>query len=74
VHAGIRPGVALENQTETDLVWIRDPFLTATASFGPLIVHGHTALDAAEIVSKALGIAGDLCIYTNQHHTIETLG
>jgi ATP-dependent HslUV protease subunit HslV len=33
----------------------------------------HTTLDAAEIVSKALGIAGDLCIYTNQHHTIETL-
>jgi ATP-dependent HslUV protease subunit HslV len=33
----------------------------------------HTELGAAEIVSKALGIAGDLCIYTNQHHTIETL-
>lgn len=33
----------------------------------------HTTLDAAEIVSKALGIAGDLCIYTNQHHTIESL-
>jgi ATP-dependent HslUV protease subunit HslV len=34
----------------------------------------HTELGAAEIVGKALGIAGDLCIYTNQHHTIETLG
>lgn len=45
VHAGIRPGIALSEQTETDLVWIRDPFLTATESFGPLIVHGHTALD-----------------------------
>jgi ATP-dependent HslUV protease subunit HslV len=34
----------------------------------------HTALGPAEIVAKSLGIAGDLCIYTNQHHTIETLG
>jgi ATP-dependent HslUV protease subunit HslV len=28
----------------------------------------------AEIVKRALEIAGDLCIYTNQNHTIETLG
>jgi ATP-dependent protease HslVU (ClpYQ) peptidase subunit len=25
------------------------------------------------VVKSALGIAGELCIYTNQHHTIETL-
>jgi ATP-dependent HslUV protease subunit HslV len=34
----------------------------------------HTALEAEAIVRQALKIAGDLCIYTNQHHTIETLG
>ena len=33
----------------------------------------HTELGAAEIVKHALGIAADICIYTNQHHTIETL-
>ena len=33
----------------------------------------HTALSAAEIVKQSLTIAADLCIYTNQHHTIETL-
>jgi len=33
----------------------------------------HTALTPAEIVKKSLEIAGDLCIYTNQHHTVETL-
>ena len=33
----------------------------------------NTDLAAAEIVRRALTIAGDLCIYTNQHHTIETL-
>src|SRR5512137_1258430 len=33
----------------------------------------NTALTPKEIVSKALGIAADLCIYTNQQHTIESL-
>ena len=56
VHAGIRPGVALEDQTETDLVWIREPFLTETASFGPLIVHGHTAIDAATHYGNRLNL------------------
>ena len=34
----------------------------------------HTDLSPADIVKKSLTIAGDLCIYTNQNHTIETLG
>jgi ATP-dependent HslUV protease subunit HslV len=33
----------------------------------------NTELGPAEIVKKALTIAGDLCIYTNQSHVIETL-
>lgn len=45
VHAGIQPGVAIEDQTETDLVWIRAPFHAHKTSFGPLVVHGHTAID-----------------------------
>jgi len=34
---------------------------------------GNTELPAAEIVKRALAIAGDLCIYTNQNHVIEVL-
>lgn len=34
----------------------------------------HTTLSPREIVAKSLQIAGDICIYTNQSHTIETLG
>jgi serine/threonine protein phosphatase 1 len=45
VHAGIRPGVPLDQQTEDDLVWIRDAFLMEPASHGPLVIHGHTAID-----------------------------
>jgi ATP-dependent HslUV protease, peptidase subunit HslV len=33
----------------------------------------HTELPAQDIVKKSLAIAGDLCIYTNQNHTIEVL-
>jgi ATP-dependent HslUV protease subunit HslV len=33
----------------------------------------NSELAPAEIVKKALAIAGDLCIYTNQNHVIETL-
>jgi ATP-dependent HslUV protease subunit HslV len=33
----------------------------------------HTELSPEEVVRKSLGIAGDLCIYTNQNHTVEVL-
>ena len=46
-HAGIRPGVALEDQTETDLVWIRHDFLSDPRDHGGLVIHGHTAIDHA---------------------------
>ena len=45
VHAGIRPGVPMEQQTETDLVWIRTGFLDDTRPHEALVVHGHTAID-----------------------------
>lgn len=47
VHAGIRPGVDLRDQTEDDLVWIRAPFLQDRRDHGVLVVHGHTALERA---------------------------
>lgn len=45
VHAGIRPGIPLEEQAETDLVWIRKDFLEDSRDHGALVVHGHTAID-----------------------------
>lgn len=47
VHAGIRPGIAMEAQQETDLVWIRAGFLDDPRDHGFLVLHGHTALDRA---------------------------
>lgn len=34
----------------------------------------HTELSAEQVVRQSLAIAGELCIYTNMNHTIETLG
>ena len=42
VHAGIRPGVAIDAQSDDDLLWIRQPFLGTAFTDGPYIVHGHT--------------------------------
>ena len=42
VHAGIRPGVALEDQALRDLLWIREDFLDSGDDFGAVVVHGHT--------------------------------
>jgi ATP-dependent HslUV protease subunit HslV len=33
----------------------------------------HTPMSPEEVVKNALTIAGDICIYTNQQHTIEVL-
>jgi len=41
-HAGVRPGIPLEEQVAQDLLWIRDEFLYHRRPFGKMVVHGHT--------------------------------
>ena len=41
-HAGIKPGVPLDDQIEDDLIWIRDEFHQSHDDHGALIIHGHT--------------------------------
>jgi serine/threonine protein phosphatase 1 len=46
VHAGVRPGVTLDKQTPSDLMWIRDDFLRVRIPLpGRVVVHGHTIVD-----------------------------
>ena len=56
VHAGVRPGVAIDQQRVSDLRWIRDAFLSHEESFGPVVVHGHTIFDEPEVRSNRIGI------------------
>lgn len=47
VHAGIRPGIPLNEQRENDLVWIRQSFHAHKDPHPKLIVHGHTPVERA---------------------------
>jgi serine/threonine protein phosphatase 1 len=42
VHAGLRPGIALDKQSQEDMLWIRDDFLFSREVFAKYVVHGHT--------------------------------
>jgi serine/threonine protein phosphatase 1 len=42
VHAGIMPGIPLEQQRSKVMLWIREPFLSDQRDHGAYIVHGHT--------------------------------
>jgi serine/threonine protein phosphatase 1 len=55
-HAGVRPGIALENQRERDLLWIRREFLTHQREFGKIIVHGHTPVAKPEVLNNRINI------------------
>ena len=46
----------------------------AYAQAAAMALLNHTQLSAKDIVKQSLEIAGELCIYTNMSHTIETLG
>ena len=58
VHAGIRPGIPMQQQEEDDLLWIRDGFLDFNGSFGKLVVHGHTALHYPEHAGNRVNLDG----------------
>ncbi len=55
-HAGIRPGIPLENQQRRDLVWIREPFLSFRGDLGAVVVHGHTPHPAPVVRPNRIGI------------------
>ena len=56
VHAGVRPGVELHDQRQSDLRWIRDPFLLDDTPHGFVVVHGHTISAEVEERPNRIGI------------------
>ena len=57
VHAGIAPGVPIDQQQPKDMLWIRSRFLDSEEDHGCVVVHGHTPDD--EPVVKANRICID---------------
>lgn len=56
VHAGIRPGVPLDQQDETDLLWIRQEFHQDPSDHGAFVVHGHTPVGAPDLRPNRLNL------------------
>jgi serine/threonine protein phosphatase 1 len=55
-HAGVRPNVELSRQRESDLLWIREDFLSSNEDFGKIIVHGHTPTREVEVGPNRINI------------------
>ena len=56
VHAGIRPGVPLSQQSAPDLRWIREPFLDDGSDHGRIVIHGHTISEEVDERSNRIGL------------------
>lgn len=56
VHAGIRPGVPIAEQTGSDMRWIRGEFLQDRSVREFMVVHGHTIVDEPEFTPNRIGL------------------
>ena len=63
VHAGVRPGVALEDQQEEDVLWIRKPFHNAAERDRPeqVVVHGHQPMKKPLDAGWRIGVDTGAC-------------
>jgi len=77
VHAGVRPGVPLEAQSEQDLLWIREDFLMDKRPLGATIVHGHTPASRPYKDGRRVGLdtgaylSGKLTAARFEHDSVE---
>lgn len=58
VHAGLRVGVPLTEQTEDDLIWIRDGWIDNGDAHPQMVVHGHTALEFPQHHGNRINLDG----------------
>ncbi|MGC9953118.1 MAG: metallophosphoesterase family protein [Rhizomicrobium sp.] len=56
VHAGVRPRIPLEYQSEQDLLWIREEFTAAGRVLPQTVVYGHTPSEAIVVGDGRIGL------------------
>jgi serine/threonine protein phosphatase 1 len=56
VHAGIRPGIPIQQQNVHDLLWIRGEFLRSSQDHGKFVVHGHSPVPHPDIRRNRMNI------------------
>lgn len=72
VHAGIKPGVPLDEQKPSDMMWIRELFLESSAQHGAVIVHGHSI--SPTVIERANRIGIDTGAYATGRLTCAVFG
>ena len=56
VHAGLRYGIPLEEQSLDDLVWIREEFIYSEEDYGKRVIFGHTPFVRPLVLDNKIGI------------------
>lgn len=56
VHAGLKPGLQIEDQSIDDMIWIREPFIYSKYDFGKKIIFGHTVFYDPLIMDNKIGL------------------
>jgi len=70
VHAGLRDGIALDAQSEEDLLWIREEFIYSAFDWNKRIIFGHTALETPFVTPGKIGIDTG-AVYGNKLTAVE---
>ena len=65
VHAGLRPGIPLAEQTDFDMIWIRREFHESNDDWGKTVVYGHTPLKEPLLGERRIGLDTG-CVYGRQ--------
>ncbi|MDE2322089.1 MAG: serine/threonine protein phosphatase [candidate division NC10 bacterium] len=65
VHAGIRPGIPLQDQDESDLLWIREEFYAYPGRYPKTVIFGHTPMREVLMDEDRIGI-DTACVYGNK--------
>jgi len=55
-HAGVRPNITLNKQSNHDLMWIRADFINHRKPYSKVVVHGHTVVEKPEVFQNRIGI------------------
>jgi serine/threonine protein phosphatase 1 len=56
VHAGVRPNIPFERQSDEDRLWIREDFLESRRRHGAVVVHGHSINPVVEARANRIGL------------------
>jgi serine/threonine protein phosphatase 1 len=70
VHAGLRDGVPLSDQTEEDILWIREEFIYSAYDWNKRVIFGHTALETPFVTPGKIGIDTG-AVYGNKLTAVE---